>query len=93
MIGSTTMGPLSRRPGRRARADVLRRFVSTALGILLTAAAAGVRASDYADAWGPAVGTALPVLDAADQSGKPRNLENLTGERGLLLFLSRSADW
>ena len=51
------------------------------------------RANDYANAWGPAVGATLPVLQAPDQSGAPRNLENLAGEQGLLLFLSRSADW
>ena len=50
-------------------------------------------ADDYAAAWGPAVGAQLPLLDAPDHSGKPRNLDNLAGKQGLLLFLSRSADW
>ncbi len=49
--------------------------------------------SDYGDDWGPAVGLALPKLEANDHTGAPRNLANLAGEQGLLLLLSRSADW
>ncbi|MCZ6619924.1 MAG: hypothetical protein O7E57_17535 [Gammaproteobacteria bacterium] len=49
--------------------------------------------SDYRDDWGPAVGSVLPRLEANDHTGTPRNLENLAGERGLLLLLNRSADW
>jgi len=66
--------------------------------LLLTAAAgliptAGVWADDYADDWGPALGSALPVLEAPDQTGAVRTLKDLTGDQGLLLFLVRSADW
>jgi hypothetical protein len=50
-------------------------------------------ASEYSDGWGPPAGSALPVLEAYDQAGELRSLENLVGERGLLLFLARSADW
>ena len=50
-------------------------------------------ASEYADAWGPVVGSRLPVLEAPDQTGRVRTLEDLTGEQGLLLFLNRSVDW
>ena len=56
-------------------------------------AATAAATNDYADAWGPVVGTELPILLAADQSGQRRELANLTGENGLLLFLVRSADW
>jgi hypothetical protein len=35
----------------------------------------------------------LPLLAAQDQDGRPRALEDLTGQQGLLLFLYRSADW
>ncbi|TDJ31664.1 MAG: hypothetical protein E2O61_15375 [Gammaproteobacteria bacterium] len=49
--------------------------------------------SDYRDDWGPAIGVTLPPLEANDHTGTPRNLANLAGERGLLLLLSRSADW
>lgn len=50
-------------------------------------------ADDYSDQWGPALGTQLPVLEAHDQAGNLRTLADLSGERGLLLVLSRSADW
>ncbi len=50
-------------------------------------------AGGYAAAWGPAVGTRLPLLAAQDQDGRPRDLKNLAGRHGLLLFLYRSADW
>ena len=50
-------------------------------------------ADDYSAGWGPAVGTKMPVLEAPDQSGNLRTMDNLAGEQGLLLFLSRSADW
>lgn len=38
-------------------------------------------------------GSTLPVLDAADQNGNVQNLNSLTGEKGLMLFFSRSFDW
>jgi hypothetical protein len=50
-------------------------------------------ADEYSEQWGPTVGSELIVLEAYDQSGQLRTLTNLTGERGLLLFLNRSADW
>lgn len=49
--------------------------------------------SEYSDEWGPDVGTALPLLEAPDQSGNTRTLADLSGKQGLLLFLNRSADW
>ena len=50
-------------------------------------------AADYQDEWGPAVGSAMPAIDAPDQTGTARALGDLAGERGLLLFVNRSADW
>ena len=52
-----------------------------------------VMADEYSASWGPAVGSQLPVLEAPDQSGALRTLDDLAGEQGLLLFLNRSADW
>ncbi|NOX51540.1 MAG: hypothetical protein GXP16_13560 [Gammaproteobacteria bacterium] len=52
-----------------------------------------VQADDYADQWGPPVGSAMPTLSAADQAGTTRVLADLAGDQGLLLFLNRSADW
>jgi peroxiredoxin len=44
--------------------------------------------------FGPAVGAAAPSIGTpADQSGTPRSLASLMGERGLVLFFVRSADW
>ncbi len=48
---------------------------------------------DYQNDWGPDVGSILPSLEANDHTGAVRNLDNLAGERGLLLLLNRSADW
>lgn len=68
---------------------------TVARGALAAAAfAAGLAgASEYADAWGPPVGTALPAIAALDQHNAERTLANLSGEKGLLLFAVRSADW
>lgn len=59
--------------------------------LALTGAAAG--ADDFVDSWGPAVGATAPSIEAEDQDGTVRDLESLCGERGVLLVLSRSADW
>ena len=55
--------------------------------------AAVALADDYADGWGLAVGAKAPAIEAQDQSGALRDLGSLAGERGLVLFLNRSADW
>ena len=55
--------------------------------------ASAALADDYADGWGLAVGTEAPAIAAKDQSGTLRDLASLAGERGLVLFLNRSADW
>lgn len=66
------------------------------LAIILTLTAlagADVAADDYSDKWGPAIGQPLPLLEAYDHAGTLRTLDNLTGARGLLLSMNRSADW
>jgi len=68
------------------------RFVRLALLVPMLLAGAGF-AADYHDDWGPAVGSEMPAIDAPDHTGTPRTLGDLTGERGLLLFVNRSADW
>ncbi len=52
-----------------------------------------VLAADYAESWGPPVGAAAPAILAEDQEGIKRDLASLAGKNGLLLVLSRSADW
>ncbi len=49
--------------------------------------------ADFASAWGPAVGSTIPMLAANDQTGTPQSLASLAGDKGLLLVFSRSADW
>ncbi len=66
-------------------------FAGVLAFFLLSAPALGEE--DYSDSWGPAAGTALPMLSASDHSGTTRTLADLTGRKGLLLLLVRSADW
>ena len=67
----------------------------TLLGTVVAGAiaAAPAGASEYQEAWGPPVGAEMPPIAALDQSGAPRDLANLAGARGTLLFMVRSADW
>ncbi len=50
-------------------------------------------ADEYSDGWSLPLGASAPAIAAHDQSGAQRSLDSLAGERGLLLFLVRSADW
>jgi peroxiredoxin len=51
-------------------------------------------ASGFAEDLGPAVGTKAPDIGTRlDQSGKPHELSDLMGRKGLVLFFYRSADW
>ena len=63
------------------------------VGLATVTTSTPVFADDYSAQWGPALGKKLPMLEAYDQDGQLRTLENLAGERGLLLYLNRSADW
>src|SRR5437764_13917057 len=50
--------------------------------------------TSFAEDLGPAVGTKAPDIGTRlDQSGKPRQLSDLMGRNGLVLFFFRSADW
>lgn len=49
--------------------------------------------SDYARAWGPSLGSEVPLLSANDQDGRSQNLASLTGPNGLLMVFNRSVDW
>jgi peroxiredoxin len=62
------------------------------LMVSATASAAAV-AQDWV--WAPdfAVGDTIPHINAPDQNGDAKTLADLTGEKGLLLVLSRSFDW
>ncbi len=69
-------------------------FVTT-LAVLFTTTFAVMSASadEYAREWGPAVGAQVPLLNAPDHTGVPRDLNSLAGENGLLILVNRSADW
>ena len=76
----------------------MKRLASIAIAALLSGVvclglAPTAFADDYAAEWAPPVGSAMPAIDAQDQTGQSRNTENLSGENGLLIFLNRSADW
>ena len=60
--------------------------------LVLAMFCAAANAAEFAADWGPAIGGKV-ALQAYDQDGELRTLENLAGERGLLLFMNRSADW
>ena len=60
---------------------------------ILAALPAAALAGDYARSWGPPVGAPAPAILAEDQDGVTRDLASLAGGNGLLLVLSRSADW
>lgn len=78
-------------PASQADPSVNTRIPSQTAG---AAGAAATNAADrYAEQWGPALGSTLPLLAAADQDGNARSLGNLSGKNGLLLFFNRSADW
>ncbi|MEM7001393.1 MAG: hypothetical protein AAF529_11445 [Pseudomonadota bacterium] len=66
---------------------------SLQLAWMLSLFAAVTHADDYAAEWGPQVGTPMPELAAPDHTGAARTLDNLAGDNGLLLVLTRSADW
>ena len=49
--------------------------------------------SEYAETWGPSVGSKVPMLSALDQDGNQQNLQSLSGSKGLLFIFNRSVDW
>lgn len=69
---------------------IVRRLVMVVVLLFGNGVVPGVLAVERA--WGPAIGT-LVEIRAQDDSGRERTLADLTGKKGLLLFLNRSADW
>ena len=67
--------------------------VRAGVGAAVALAAAMAMGGEYQDEWGPAAGTEMPAIAAADQHGELRSLDDLKGEHGMLLFMVRSADW
>ena len=71
----------------------MKRLMCALAAVVLAGWMPAALADDYADGWSLPLGTPAPAISAPDQSGAPRSLDSLAGERGLLLFLVRSADW
>ncbi len=67
----------------------------TLLALLLLALSPALTAQAQEFVWAPtlAVGSPLPPIDAVDQNGERQTLTSLSGEKGLVLVLSRSFDW
>jgi hypothetical protein len=42
---------------------------------------------------GPDPGSRIPAFSAVDQTGRTRQLADLSGPKGLMLVFFRSADW
>ena len=72
-------------------ARIIRRSIfATAIATMTQLAYAD---SEYAEAWGPSVGSKVPMLSALDQDGNQQNLQSLSGSKGLLFIFNRSVDW
>jgi hypothetical protein len=74
---------------RNILGSVTRRSV---LGLLMVLSHGGY-AADYANKWGPEVGSSSPLVAAPDHRGITQSLSTLAGENGLLLIFNRSVDW
>ena len=74
-----------------ATAMLLAGFFGAANGLADEASTDGADA--YQDGWGPAVGDPIPPFAAEDQDGDVRDMASLSGARGLVLVVSRSAVW
>ena len=75
----------------RAGLPRVHKFVLAALLAVLTQFSHAE--SDYAAAWGPSVGSTVPLMSASDQNGQTQNLDTLMGSKGLLFVFNRSVDW
>jgi peroxiredoxin len=70
--------------------SVIKTFAAFILSFGIVASAHANPAYDL----GPAVGSKVPAIGMPrDETGKPRSLESVSGERGTVLFFFRSAAW
>jgi peroxiredoxin len=73
------------------RLAIRRIALAVSLGFLVVASLAP---KAWADELGPPVGIKVPGIGTPpDQTGAQRSLSSLMGEKGLVLFFFRSADW
>ena len=71
----------------------MRRLMCAFAALVMVGWMPAALADEYSDGWSLPVGSSAPAIAALDQGGAERSLDSLAGERGLLLFLVRSADW
>ena len=48
---------------------------------------------EFTKDWAPAIGSSLPPLSVKETSGLTPVFDDLTGEKGLLIFFVRSTNW
>lgn len=65
------------------------------MGLFVISLANTASAAEEAFVWAPSlsIGSQLPAISAVDQNGNEHTLADLSGERGLILVMSRSFDW
>ncbi len=64
------------------------------IGLIAAAALSfAVEAQAQSHNFGPAVGATLPAISAPDETGATRTLTSLAGENGIVLVVTRAADW
>ena len=61
--------------------------------VLSVLAASLALGSDYSSEWGPRAGTHIPAGSFASHIGETRTFLDLMGDKGLLIFFNRSANW
>lgn len=69
----------------------MRYLLTVALAAALTSSMSSAQENEIPT--GPAVGEAVPAFEAVDHLGRKQTRESLQGDKGLLLVISRSADW
>jgi peroxiredoxin len=84
-------------PGQKPGENIMAVFQPSRRMVLLAAAALSIAARADANPdfdLGPAVDAKVPDIGTPpDQTGRPRSLASLMGEKGLVLFFFRSAAW
>ena len=69
-------------------------MIKTIAALVLTLSLAAPALANPAYDLGPATGTKVPSIGMPqDETGKPRSLSSLMGEKGVVLFFFRSAAW
>ncbi len=72
---------------------LLHRALPSGLATAVLILSAPLHAQEFV--WAPSlnVGASLPAINAVDQNGQTHSFADLTGEKGLILVMSRSFDW